>query len=119
ALPALAQAPAAASAAPETVLAEYVAAPDDSFRWFVHARHEVPGAEIVELRLHSQTWRGFQWKHRLHVIKPDEADVDAEQGLLVIAGGRWRQRYETEVESVLDEDAALFVGIARRLRSVV
>lgn len=104
---------------PETALADYVAAPDDTYSWSIHARHRVTGAEVIELRLHSQTWRGFLWKHRLHVIKPDEADASAEQGLLVIAGGRWRDRYETEVEDVLGEDAALFVGIARRLRSVV
>ena len=62
---------AAPDSPPDTALADYVAAPDASFSWRVHARFDAPGAEIVELRLVSQTWRGIEWKHRLHLVKPD------------------------------------------------
>jgi len=114
-----AAAEAAPDSPPETALADYVAEHDDTFEWRVQARHEVTGAEIVELRLHSQTWRDTLWRHQLYVIRPDEADSDAQQGVLIIGGGRWRDRYDTEVDSVLPEDAALFIGIARQLGAVV
>jgi PhoPQ-activated pathogenicity-related protein len=115
---------AAPDSPPETALADYVAAPDDSFSWRVHARYDVPGAEIVELRLVSQTWRGIEWRHRLHLVKPDTVGPDAvgttsTQGFLFIGGGRWRDSYDTEVESVLPDDAAIFIELARRLQTVV
>lgn len=108
----------AADVRPENALADYVGAEDESYAWRIHARHEVPGAQIVELRLHSQTWRGTLWKHRLHVIRPEGIE-EAEQALLVIAGGRWRERYEIETEPAVDDDAPLFVSIAQRLETVV
>ena len=114
---------AAASAAPdsppETALADYVAAPDPSFEWRVHARYSAPAAEVVELRLHSQTWRGALWKHQLFLIKPDDLGADVDRGLLVIGGGRWREQYETEAPAELPEDAELFIGMAAALDTVV
>src|SRR5690606_10223397 len=104
---------AAPDSPPETALVDYVRAPDDSFSWSLHARYEVPGAEIVELRLVSQTWRGIEWKHRLHLVKPDNVEATSTQGFLFIGGGRWRDRYDTEVESVIPEDSAIFVELAR------
>jgi PhoPQ-activated pathogenicity-related protein len=103
----------------ETALDDYVAAPDATYEWRLHATHSVPGAEVVELRLHSQTWRDVLWRHRLHVIKPDDVDTAAQQGVLVIAGGRWRERYDAAAAEPLPDDAALFVGIARQLGAVV
>jgi len=110
---------ASADVRPDEALAAYVAAPDETFSWHVRARHEMPGAEIVELRLHSQTWRGTLWKHRLHLIRPDGLDVERRQGLLVIGGGRWRTEYDGPGEAALDDDAALFAAIAERLETVV
>jgi len=104
---------------PERALADYVAAPDPTYSWRVHARHTVPGAEIVELRLISQMWRGIEWKHRLHLVKPDTLEADAQQGFLFIGGGRWRDSYDTETDTVLPDDAAIFIELARRLRTVV
>jgi len=104
---------------PERALADYVAAPDTSYAWRVHARHTVPGAEIVELRLISQTWRGIEWRHRLHLVRPDTLEADAAQGFLFIGGGRWRDSYDAQTETVLPDDAAIFVELARRLGTVV
>ncbi|MFS8606489.1 MAG: PhoPQ-activated pathogenicity-related family protein [Gammaproteobacteria bacterium] len=115
----LAAGTASAEAPPDDALASYVAAPDETFSWHVRARHTLPGAEIVELRLHSQTWRGTLWKHRLHLILPDNLDPDLRQAVLVIGGGRWRESYDGAASQPLDDDAALFVAIAARLESVV
>lgn len=112
-------APVAADVPPQEVLAEYVNTPDTSYAWTVHARHEAAGAEIVELRLHSQTWRDTLWKHRLHVIKPDGIDAVPLQGLLVIAGGRWREEYDNDSAPHLPDEAAFFIAIAQRLETIV
>lgn len=100
-------------------LAAYVAKPDASYAWQVHARYTHRSADVVELRLHSQTWRGVLWKHQLLLIKPDQV-VDESHGLLIIGGGRWRAEYENApVSSALPDGAELFVAIARRLQTVV
>lgn len=104
---------------PERALADYVAEPDPSYSWRVHARYTVPGAEIVELRLTSQTWRGIEWKHRLHLVKPDTLEAGEQQGFLFIGGGRWRESYDTQIETELPDDAAIFIELARRLGTVV
>jgi PhoPQ-activated pathogenicity-related protein len=108
-----------ADSPPETALADYVAKPDASFEWRVHARYDTAGAEVVELRLHSQTWKGALWKHQLYLIKPDELDLDSRRGLLIIGGGRWRDRYDAEPASELPDDAGLYIGIAQQLETVV
>lgn len=110
---------AAPDSPPERALADYVAKPDPTYAWRVHARHTVPGAEVVELRLISQTWRGIEWKHRLHLVRPDTLEAGAQQGFLFIGGGRWRDSYDTQTETVLPDDAAIFVELARRLGTVV
>jgi len=115
----LAAGAASADVRPDEALAAYVAASDDTFSWRVRARRTLPGAEVAELRLHSQTWRGTLWEHRLHLIRPDGLAADRHQGVLVIAGGRWRAEYDDAAEPALDDEAALFVAIARRLEAVV
>jgi PhoPQ-activated pathogenicity-related protein len=116
---ATAMAEAAPDSPPETALADYVTAPDASFAWRVHARYRAPQADVVELRLDSQTWRGVLWKHQLYLIRPDGADPDMDHGLVVVGGGRWRDRYETDVETGLPSRARLFLEIAVELDTVV
>jgi len=99
-------------------LEDYVARPDSSYAWRMHARYRQGGAEVLELRLYSQTWRDILWKHQLYVIKPRRIENE-DHGLLVIAGGRWRDAFETEVAEELPDDASLFIRIAKRLRTVV
>ncbi|HEY8518849.1 MAG TPA: PhoPQ-activated protein PqaA family protein [Gammaproteobacteria bacterium] len=114
---------AAAHAAPDSspaeALADYVAAPDASYEWHFRQRYEHAGATIVELRLHSQTWRGTLWKHQLFLVKPNNLDADARHAVMVIGGGRWRPEYDAAPRAELPDRAALFVAIANRLRSVV
>lgn len=115
---------AAADGTPQHALANYIAKPDASFSWRVQARYEVPGAELVELRLHSQTWRDVLWKHQLILVKPTrlpqpERLATTRQGVLVIGGGRWRETPDPDFEAELREDSRIFVEIANRLETVV
>ena len=103
---------------PSRALEAYVERPDPSYAWRTHARYRQGGAEVLELRLYSQTWRDILWKHQLYIIKPRRIENEG-HGLLVIAGGRWRDAYETEVAEELPDDASLFIRIAKRLRTVV
>lgn len=104
---------------PETALADYVAAPDSSYAWRVNARFAPAGADVVELRLHSQTWRDTLWKHQLYLIRPDGVDADSSQAVLIIGGGRWRSEYDGPPAAELPEDAGLYIGIAEQLEAIV
>ena len=115
-----------ASTSPETALADYVAKPDASYVWREHARYEVPGAEIIELRLHSQTWQNVLWKHQLVLVKPtglswssDQASARPHQGLLIIGGGRWRDGDDSRLLAELPKRSRIFVEMASRLDTVV
>jgi PhoPQ-activated pathogenicity-related protein len=107
-----------ASTPPSEVLRDYVEKPDPSYQWKVHARFEDHGSEIVVLLLDSQTWKGVLWKHQLFLIRPKRLKTP-QQGLMIVAGGRWRERYATEVPEKLPRQARLFTRIAERLGSVV
>lgn len=105
--------------AAERALADYVAKPDASYAWQLRARYRERGSEVLELQLHSQTWRDVVWKHQLLLIKPRSV-VGERQGLLIVGGGRWRDAYEQEPPATsLPDDADLFLGIAERLQTVV
>jgi PhoPQ-activated pathogenicity-related protein len=108
-----------ALAAASTALESYVAKPDDGYEWHVRARYGMRGAQIVELILTSQTWRGAAWKHQLVLIKPSRID-DRSRGLLIVGGGRWRDSLDDgSSPEELQDGADTFVAIARRLRTVV
>lgn len=100
------------------LLTQYVSRPDSSYAWSVQRRFERRGAQILELRLHSQTWRGVLWKHQLYVIRPEALEQDR-QGVLIIDGGRWRERYDREGGSPFPDDVKLYERIARYLGAVI
>lgn len=102
----------------DEALATYVAAPDGAYDWRVQSRHLLGSVEIIELRLHSQTWRGTLWKHQLYLIKPAAAAA-THQGLFVIGGGRWRDHYDTAPAAELPDGAQLFVRMAEHLGTIV
>ncbi len=116
AISAAAQQPAVA---PENVLASYVARPTPDFQWSEHTRFERRGTEIIELRLTSQTWRGIEWRHRLYIIRPRNADAASSNGVVLVAGGRWRAEYAEQVDRRLPAGAMLYVRLAEQLQSVV
>ena len=99
-------------------LFDYVAADDASYSWELIAHETVDAAEIVELRLHSQTWRGLRWRHRLFLLKPSRLST-GRQALLVLSGGRWRPEYdEPEAGSDMPEDLETFVAIAEAMETM-
>jgi PhoPQ-activated pathogenicity-related protein len=105
--------------APDEALGDYVAAADASYEWQTRARYSRRGAEVLELKLHSQTWRNVLWKHQMLLIKPRRVRTP-QHAVLIIGGGRWRAEYETAAPSdTLPEDADLFLAIANRLNAVV
>lgn len=109
----------AAAAIPSRLLFDYLARGDASYEWHEHARFERAGAELVELRLVSQTWRGTKWKHQLVLIRPRNL-TDPEHALLVIGGGRWSDELESEAPTTeLPSGAGVFIGIAEAAGSVV
>ncbi|HEX5421365.1 MAG TPA: PhoPQ-activated protein PqaA family protein [Gammaproteobacteria bacterium] len=110
---------AAPNSPPDKALRDYVSAADPSFAWQVHARYNILGADIVELHLSSQTWQHVLWKHQLYLIRPKNIKPDVDEGLFVIAGGRWRDSYDTASAPELPSSAAVFVAIAQQLGTVV
>lgn len=104
---------------PEDALAAYVNAPDDTYRWHERAEYRRRGAQIVELVLHSQTWRDTLWKHQLVLIKPRRI-VNPEHGVLIIGGGRWRAEYDEVPEAPeLPDGAGMFLRIAEKMSAVL
>ncbi len=100
-------------------LADYIAKEDPSYRWVKVRQGKIGTTEYAELILTSQTWRDIVWKHRLFVIKPSTA-TNAKEGVLVIAGGGWKDEYEDpDHEESLTSEARLFTMIADQLKSPV
>lgn len=109
----------AADAPPSRLLFDYVARDDSTYEWHEHARFERAGAELVELRLVSQTWRGTTWKHQLVLIRPQNV-ADPERALLIIGGGRWSAALDGESQTGdLPDGAGIFIGLAQAAGSVV
>lgn len=97
----------------------YVAEPGSAYEWRVRGRYERDAAEIVELRLHSQTWRGTLWKHRLFLIVPERVATPRD-GLLIVAGGRWSEQDEAAEPPGRPPDGADdFVAMADAMQTVV
>ncbi len=76
----------------QTALDRYVAQPDESYRWKIVHRHQVPGLTTYVVDMTSQTWRTpqevnrTQWQHWLVVSCPDNVSTDT--ALLFITGGK-------------------------------
>jgi len=65
-------------------LAGYVARLDPAFTWSVLKNDKDTDGTRYRLSLVSQTWRGIDWKHDLHLFVPARADV--RHALLFIGG---------------------------------
>lgn len=109
----------ARAAEPEVdpTLARYVAAPDASFAWKELQRTQVPGGELVELRMTSQTWKGIAWKHQLILFKPEVVE-HPENALFVIGGGRWSAETESGPAKIPSQ-VKLMTAIAGKLKAPV
>ncbi len=74
-------------------LSDYIALPDDSFRWELRERQSSHNCEILRLHLTSQRWQGIDWRHILYLIKPQNLDVQRDDAVLVVAGGSWQMNW--------------------------
>jgi len=103
----------------DSLLADYVHAPDDSFGWKVRQRAGLEEAECLELTLTSQTWRGIPWRHQLFVIKPDTLR-DPKRVLFLISGGNWRPELaEPPAEGQqIPGEVQLLAGVARQVGTI-
>jgi len=112
---------------PREALQAYVSASDESYAWVKRQKGQFAGCDYVELRLTSQTWRGIPWKHRLFLVKPSKPRTPptpgSGQALILIGGGRWRDRYDQPVEekqpTAIPKEVGIVAAVPNRLRSPV
>jgi PhoPQ-activated pathogenicity-related protein len=83
------------SAAGGDGLVDYVRRPDPAFRWSQESPQDVKGSREVRAELVSQSWRGFEWKHRLRVVKPNELR-HRDLAVLIVGGDSLREFVEPE-----------------------
>lgn len=101
-------------------LADYVAAKDDSYRWVKRTEGSVLTCKYIELTLTSQTWRGIVWKHQLFLVKPAQVNLQAKHGLLMIAGGNWKEELaDPKTQLKLPGEAQLLALVAEHLKMPV
>ena len=99
-------------------LLQYVEKSDISYSWRLVQQVTVNGAEIIELRLYSQTWQDQLWKHRLYLIKPARLTIES-QALLTLVGGRWNEAFDqSDGPLPLPETSGLFAQISEQIGSV-
>lgn len=101
-------------------LEKYVTQPDESYGWEVRRTGQLGRTSYVELTLTSQTWHDITWKHQLFILRPASAPENADHGMLVIAGGRWRNALaEPNDDSELPREAASFARMAEQIQSPI
>jgi PhoPQ-activated pathogenicity-related protein len=108
-----------AEAAP-TLLDEYVAAADESFKWELTGTTEVPAEPPYTrytLELTSQTWRGNPWTHNVLVFVPKVVE-HADTVMLVIGGGVNREE-NGPPRGAASPEAFILPPVATRGRAVV
>jgi PhoPQ-activated pathogenicity-related protein len=90
----------AAMSAASGDLFDYVAKPDDSFRWELRGVAEKPNGKVYDLQMTSQVWMGITWEHQLQVYEPARLEFPDLMPLLITGG------------SAGDEDQSLGLTIA-------
>ncbi len=101
-------------------LADYVARPDDSYRWVKRQETKFGKGSYVELTLTSQTWHDIVWKHQLFILRPSSTKADTSHAMLFIAGGLWKDKYEDKPTGhKLPRNAAVFATLAEHLKTPI
>lgn len=67
-------------------LKDYVAKPDDSYKFEIVDTKKIGGSTVYVVKLTSQTWHDIVWEHWLPVFVPATLK-HADKGLLVVGGG--------------------------------
>ena len=76
-----------------TELSDYVAKPDDNYRWEVREENKIQNCEVLRLHLTSQRWQGIDWRHVLTLVKPNNLDTSREDAVLIVSGGDWHKEW--------------------------
>lgn len=85
-------------------LDDYVARKDKSYQWrVIDERMITPQVVFKEMILTSQTWRGMDWHHRVHLYYP-AAMKGTREVFLFIAGGGWNDEEERQREAKLAKE---------------
>jgi PhoPQ-activated pathogenicity-related protein len=74
-------------------LREAVAQRDPSYRWELVSQSQVGPCKTLQLQLVSQTWMETPWRHVVFLVMPADLPTPADQALLFIAGGNWRDEW--------------------------
>ncbi len=112
-------APAAATS--DSPLLDYVAAPDDNFRWELRETLTVLNCDVLRLHLTSQSWHNVPWKHVLYLIKPPSLAADRQDAVMVVGGGSWRESWpENGPEQIsLRGEAQLMANVATQFGCII
>ncbi|MBN1343187.1 MAG: hypothetical protein JXQ73_10930 [Phycisphaerae bacterium] len=82
-------------------LDDYVAKKDKSYGWRIIDEGMVnPAVSYCEMILTSQTWKGMEWHHRVHIYRPKEMGK-VHHAFLFIGGGGWDDEKEKQREERL------------------
>lgn len=102
-------------------LEEYVAKPDSAYRWKVRRTGRIGATRYSELILTSQVWRNIPWKHQLFVLRPSRVRPDNRQALLLIAGGSWKDDYESPAtdDEPIPSDARRIAQLAEIMQTPI
>jgi PhoPQ-activated pathogenicity-related protein len=112
----------AQTAAEQTALDRYVAAPDPSYKYELVKTIPGKGYTASVLEMTSQTWRSAGevdrnvWKHWLTVVKPDE--VTTSKAFLYITGGSNRNPAPSAVDERMAQIALATKSVVTELRMV-
>jgi PhoPQ-activated pathogenicity-related protein len=102
------------SAEKEPALRAYVVAEDDAYAWKMVDESTRGDVITSELRMTSQTWQGVTWKHRMFVVRPEKLTHPG-QGLLLLSGGSWKDRYDQDGGSKPSSEVMLVGLLAKHL----
>lgn len=73
-------------------LMSYVNTPDSSYSWTLKgSMREANGTRVYELELHSQTWKGIQWTHRVLLFIPPHINYPGDCSLYITGGNGGQQ----------------------------
>ncbi len=104
-----------------TVLSDYVAQPDDNYRWEVREESKIQNCDVLRLHLTSQRWHGIDWRHVLTLVKPNKLDTSREDALLVISGGDWHKEWPENGPATMPVrgEAQLMATVANQFGCVI
>jgi len=100
-----------ASAGP---LKDYVAKPDDSYKYSIHSTVPIQQSTAYIVQMTSQTWHGIVWVHWMAIFKPEKVAFPG-KAMLFIGGGD----NTDEPPSLDDQESQVLAMIAGHTQAIV